>query len=153
MLLDLFASMSIHATLPCNIPTNIFLLRRQKTNTLQIAVMLCGNVTILHFGVTLPSTHVHTGILVRNFVQVWTNLKPGTHMWTKCTYVWMGLRTCAAASANRLHTICQEPKFIWVLRKHKGNWVSQEALGVLCSPQVRRKLIYHTPSANCFGTI
>ncbi len=61
---------------------------------------------------------------------------------TKCVYVWMGLRTCVAPSANGSHTICREPKFVSFLREHKGNWVRW----VSC---VRIKLIYHAPSANC----
>ncbi len=44
---------------------------------------------------------------------------------TKCVYVWMGLRTCTALSANNLHTIRREPKFVVFLRKHKENWMRQ----------------------------
>ncbi len=74
--------------------------------------------------------------------------KPGTHMQTKCAYVWTELRTCAASSGNGSRTIHHEPKFVSFLREHNGNCVHQEAPGVLCSPQVHRKLIYHVPSAN-----
>ncbi len=31
---------------------------------------------------------------------------------TKCEYLWTRLRTCAAQSANGLHTIRHEPKFV-----------------------------------------
>ncbi len=39
---------------------------------------------------------------------------------TKCAYVWMGLRTCAAPSANGLHTIRCVPKFMGFLRYSDG---------------------------------
>ncbi len=70
---------------------------------------------------------------------------------TKCTYVWMGLRTCAVSSANGLHTVHCELKFVGFLRKHKGNWLHQEAPGVLYLPQIRR--ISHTPNANGLQTV
>ncbi len=41
----------------------------------------------------------------------------------KCTYVWMGLRTCTAPSTNSSHTIRHEPKFVGFLREHKENWI------------------------------
>ncbi len=41
---------------------------------------------------------------------------------TKCAYVWMGLQTCAAPSANGSHTIRCKPKFVGFLRKYKDNW-------------------------------
>ncbi len=44
---------------------------------------------------------------------------------TKCVYVWTGLRTCAAPSANGSHTVCREPKFVGFLRKLKENWMRQ----------------------------
>ncbi len=59
----------------------------------------------------------------------------------KCGYVWMGMRTCAAPFANNSHTIRREPKFVGFLRKHKENWMRLHALSVLCSFQVRGKLI------------
>ncbi len=50
-----------------------------------------------------------------------------TSLWTKCMYVWMGLRTCSAPSANGSHTIHYEPKFVGFLREHNENWVCQES--------------------------
>ncbi len=41
----------------------------------------------------------------------------------KCAYVWMGLQTCAAPSANSLHTIRRKPKFANFLHEHKENWM------------------------------
>ncbi len=40
--------------------------------------------------------------------------------YTKCAYVWMGLQTCAALSANCSHTICHKSKFVSFLRETKG---------------------------------
>ncbi len=75
---------------------------------------------------------------------------------TKCVYVWMGLRTCAAPSVNGLHTIRRKLKFVVFLREHKENWMCWvsfpragcpfHAPGVLCSPQVREKLINQAPN-------
>ncbi len=59
---------------------------------------------------------------------------------TKYAYVWMGLRTCAASSANSSHIICREQKFVGFLRKHKENWMPGypfHATGVLYSPQAQ----------------
>ncbi len=42
---------------------------------------------------------------------------------TKCVYVWIRLRTCAALSANGSHTIHHKPKFFGVFYKHKENWI------------------------------
>ncbi len=74
-------------------------------------------------------------------------------MRTKCAYMWMELWTCAAPSVNSLHTIHCELKFVNFLHEHKGNWMHCETPGVLCSPQVHGKLIYHAPSANCLRTV
>ncbi len=60
---------------------------------------------------------------------------------TKCTDVWTGLRTCAVPSANGLHTIRQEPKFVCV-----GTPRELDAPSVLCSSQVRRKFINRAPN-------
>ncbi len=68
--------------------------------------------------------------------RVISTVKADTHMQTKwfkngsqskCTYVWTGLRICAQT------------------QRELG------APGVLCLPQVCRKLIYHMPSANCWA--
>ncbi len=59
----------------------------------------------------------------------------------KCVYVWTGLRTCAAASANGSHTVRCEPKFVGFWCEHKENWMRLHALGILCSPQIHIKLI------------
>ncbi len=84
---------------------------------------------------------------------VWHVVKPRIHErteWfvnhsrTKCPYVWMGLRTCAAPSANRSYAVHREPKFVGFLRKYKENWMCWV---VLCSPQVHWKLI-NCPHAN-----
>ncbi len=40
---------------------------------------------------------------------------------TECAYVWTGLQTCAAPSANALHTVRHKPKFVGFLHKHKEN--------------------------------
>ncbi len=59
-----------------------------------------------------------------NFVKAFLIfLKPRTHERAKCTYVWMGLRTCTLPSANVLHTVCHESKFVGVLHEHKENWM------------------------------
>ncbi len=50
---------------------------------------------------------------------------------TKCAYVWMGLRTCAALSENSSHTIRHEPKFVGFLREHKENWMSRVSFALL----------------------
>ncbi len=62
---------------------------------------------------------------------------------TKCAYVWTGLLTSAVLSMNSSHTIRHEPKFVIFLREHKKNWMCLHALSVLCSSQVRGKLINH----------
>ncbi len=80
-------------------------------------------------------------------VHTYKFVTPGTHMWTICAYMWTGLQTCVAPFANNSHTIQLEPKFVSFLRKHKGNWVPWEALGVLCSPQVNRS------GANCLHVV
>ncbi len=49
--------------------------------------------------------------------------------WTKCVYVWTGLQTCAALSANSLHIIRRKLKFVNFLREHKVNWMRLHALG------------------------
>ncbi len=64
---------------------------------------------------------------------------------TKCTCVWTGLQTCAVPSSNGSHTVCHKLKFVSFLRKHKENCIRPHAPDVLCSPQVRRKLMNHTP--------
>ncbi len=72
-------------------------------------------------------------------------LKPRIHEHAKWfanqMHVCVGLRTCAAPFTNSLHTIRREPKFVSFLREHKENWMTIHAPGVLCSPQVHRKLI------------
>ncbi len=78
-------------------------------------------------------------------------------LWTKCTYVWMGLRTYAVPSAKGSHTIPCKLKFVGFLHEHKENWMRRvsfpcagcpyQALSVLCSPQVRRKLINRTSNS------
>ncbi len=50
-------------------------------------------------------------------------LKPCISKHAKCTYVWMGLHTCAAPSPNGSHTVCHEPKLVSFLREHKENWM------------------------------
>ncbi len=72
---------------------------------------------------------------------------------TKCAYVWMGLRTCAAPSTNGVHTIRRKPKFVGFLRERKQNWMRLHALGVRCSPQVRGKLINHVPLMRCMRMV
>ncbi len=67
--------------------------------------------------------------------------------WIKCAYVWTGLQTCAAPSANSSHTIRCEPKFVGFSREHKENWMRIHAPGVLCLPQVRGKVINHAAFA------
>ncbi len=83
------------------------------------------------------------------------NVKRGTQMRTKCAYVWNRTANlcCAALSANGSHTVRHKPKFVGFLRKHKRNWVHQEAPGVLRTPQVLEKLIYPVPNANCSRTV
>ncbi len=54
----------------------------------------------------------------------------------KYTYMWTGLRTCAVPSMNGLHTIC------WFFVQTQREL---DAPGILCSPQVRRKLINRVP--------
>ncbi len=61
----------------------------------------------------------------------------------------MELRTCAVPSMNSLHTNHHEPKFVGFFSKHKEKERELDAPGVLCSTQVRRKLINRTPSTNC----
>ncbi len=43
----------------------------------------------------------------------------------KCAYVWTGLRTCTAPSANGSHTVRRELKFVGFLRELKENWMHQ----------------------------
>ncbi len=74
-------------------------------------------------------------------------------MRTRCAYMWTGLQTCTVPSANGSHTVRHEPKFVGFLHKHKRNCMCCVDRFVLCSLQVRRKLIYHMPSANCLRTI
>ncbi len=65
-------------------------------------------------------------------------------LWTKCEYVWMGLRTCAAPSANGSHTVCRKLKFVgfWANTKRTGCAECPfHAQDVLCSLQVCRTLI------------
>ncbi len=69
-------------------------------------------------------------------------------MWTECAYLWTGLRTCAAPSANGSHTICYELKFVSFLCEHNLNGTCCVDKFVLCSPQVHGKLIYHALSTN-----
>ncbi len=66
-------------------------------------------------------------------------VKPGTHMrtkpftnhsQTKCVYLWMGLQTCAAPSANTSHTVRRKLRFVGFLYEHNGNWVCR----VSCVP-------------------
>ncbi len=52
---------------------------------------------------------------------VYTSAPNGSQ--TKCAYVWTGLQTCAAPSANGSHTVRHEPKFVSFLREHKENWM------------------------------
>ncbi len=62
---------------------------------------------------------------------------------TKCAYVWMGLGTCIAPSANGSHSVHREQKLVGFLCKHKENGMRQcsfHAPGVLSSPQVCGKL-------------
>ncbi len=67
-------------------------------------------------------------------------------MRTRYAYLWTGLQTCAMLSANSTHTICHEPKFVDFFVQTQREL---GAPGVLCSPPVRGKLIYHSPSENC----
>ncbi len=73
-------------------------------------------------------------------------VKPGTHMRTKCAYMWMGLWTCAALSANISHIIYHKLKFVGFFAQTQRELM---ASGILCLPQVHQKLIYHAPSTNC----
>ncbi len=71
------------------------------------------------------------------------------HSQTKCAYVWTGLRTCAALSANGSHTVCRVPKFVGFCGNTKRTGCVGcpfRAPGVLCSPQVHGKLINRTPN-------
>ncbi len=58
--------------------------------------------------------------------------------------------TCAAPSANSSHTIHHEPKFVGVLRNHKGNCVHRVPVFALGSWKIKLlcKLF-----ANCLRTI
>ncbi len=74
-----------------------------------------------------------------------------------------GTQTCTAPYANGSHTVHCETKFVVFLRKHKENWmhwVSFPCAGcpfhapvVLCSPQVRKKLITRAPLTRHMGTV
>ncbi len=62
----------------------------------------------------------------------------------------MGLRRYAVLSGNGLHTTCHKTDICLFFAR------TQRELGVsvvLCSPQVRGKLIYHVCSTNCSQTI
>ncbi len=69
--------------------------------------------------------------------------------WTKCAYVWTGLLTCAAPSVNGSHTVCRKPKFVVFFcantKRTECAGCPFHASGVLCSPQVCRKLINCVP--------
>ncbi len=54
--------------------------------------------------------------------------KPPNGSWTKCAYVWMGFRTCAALFANSSHTVCCEPKFVGFLCERKENCMRRVSL-------------------------
>ncbi len=72
----------------------------------------------------------------------------------KCAYV-CRLWTCSAPFANGSHTIHRVPKFVSFLREHKENWMHRcffHAPGILCSSQVRRKLINGAPNTRCMQT-
>ncbi len=71
---------------------------------------------------------------------------------TKCVYVWMGLRTCAVPSANGSHTVRRKPKFVVFFANTKRTGCAgcpSHAPSVLCSPQVRRKLMNCAPLTHC----
>ncbi len=69
-------------------------------------------------------------LILRSFDSFWTTLhgcvshrsvrwlcvKLGTHMRTKCAYMWMGLLTCAVPSVNGSRTVCCKLKFVGFLR-------------------------------------
>ncbi len=97
-------------------------------------------------------------------------LKAGTHMRTKCAYVWMLLQTCTVPFTNSSHTIHHEPRFVGFLCEHEANCArcvdrflhvrkltatsmfvacALKLYFILCSPKVYRKLVYHLPSTNC----
>ncbi len=71
---------------------------------------------------------------------------------TKCAYAWTGLRTCAAPSVNGSQTIRCEPKFVIFCANTKRTGCTGSpfhALYILCSPQVRGKLINGVPNTRC----
>ncbi len=88
----------------------------------------------------------YTALYTRAHQMVHKPLANGSQ--TKCTYMWMGLLTCAAPSAKGSHTVRRKPKFVGFLCEHKENWMRRcpfHTLGVIRSPQVRGKLINHAP--------
>ncbi len=67
---------------------------------------------------------------------------------TKSVYVWTGLQTCTVPSTNGLHTVRRERKFVSLCANTKRTGCAEcpfHAPGVLCSPQVRGKLINRAP--------
>ncbi len=64
---------------------------------------------------------------------------------SKCLYMWMELQTYSVPSTNGSHTVRRKPKFVGFLCEHEENWIRLHALGTLCSPQVRGKLINRPP--------
>ncbi len=68
---------------------------------------------------------------------------------TKCVYVWIGLWTCAAPSANSLHTVRHEAKFVGFLHEYKENWmcwVSFLCTGYHLLASGSQKIINHAPN-------
>ncbi len=99
----------------------------------------CGS-TIVTYGSQLNYGMDYRWIIYESKSFVYTSTRNGSR--TKCAYVWTGLWTCAAPSANGLHNVHHEPKFVDFWRQHKENWMHRRpfhAPGILCSPQVRGK--------------
>ncbi len=68
---------------------------------------------------------------------------------TKCAYVCLGLRTCAAPSMNGSHTVCHKPKFVGFLCKHKENWMCQVSFLCTGCPWLTSGLWNRTQTAQC----
>ncbi len=73
----------------------------------------------------------------------------------KCAYVCTRLRTYAALSANGSHPVRCEPKFVsfQTQRELDAPCVLPIVPGVLCSPQVYRKLINRAPNMRSTRTV